>query len=429
MRIVGHVIADNRRCRDLRSAVHCRVPAVKRVVACLGGYRQCPDCRAGFYRRRSRSAGTAVSIPDYRVIYRRRCNIFGKLRIIGHIARHGGRSRYLRSAACSREPSVEMIAVFGCLRQRTDCRTAGHGRSSRSAGTAVGRCIPSHRIDRRQRCAAVAGTGHGTGGRHCQGGARAASGVGHRRLGFRLSRCRITVSRRGNATGIRRQVTCAIHKLAGIRAAVTLEDLIFRIGFPLKSTALEIAFRILRTYIIIRYRTIPIAVQEMQIAVTATHHTLFASVVPPAVGPGDVICSVAWLVGRGRTQQIGETVVSRATGSAGLRGFQVPETAPTNRHIICSRFIIKIAVTAVLKIAVIHPCVCYILETQQIPSIAVIRTGAHKGEVTDDEVAETLDVQYTRSRFVLLQTRQRHARQTHQRHVRAVLHLHTSGKR
>ena len=351
------------------------------------------------------------------------------MRIIGHIACYRSTAADLRSATCIREPTIKIEAVFGCLRQRTDCCTAGYGRSSRSAGTAVGRCIPSHRIDRRQRSATVAGTGYRSCGRHCQGSARAAGSIRHRRLGFRLSRCRITVSRRGNATGIRRQVSGAIDKLAGIRAAVTLENLIFRIGFPLKSTALEIAFRILRTYIIIRYRTVPIAVQEMQIAVTATYHTLFASVVPPAVRPGDVICSVAWLVRRGRTQQIGETVVSRAAGSAGLRGFQVSETAPTNRHIICSRFIIKIAVTAVLKIAVIHPCVCYILETQQIPSIAVIRSGAHKGEVTDNEVAETLDIQYTRTRFVLLQTRQRHARQTHQRHVRAVLHLHTSGKR
>ena len=133
--------------------------------------------------------------------------------------------------------------------------------------------------------------------------------VGDIGLGVRRIQLVIGVRRRIDRAAVGGQFAGTVDELTSVRATIGLEDILGGIRFALKRAALEIGFDVLRTDIVIGYGRVPVAVQEMQLRVTATHHTLLASLVPPAVSPSEVIGTVRRFVGRGGTEQVGEPVI------------------------------------------------------------------------------------------------------------------------
>ena len=157
----------------------------------------------------------------------------------------------------------------------------------------------------------------------------------------------------------------------------------------------------------------------MELAVAATGHTLFASFVPPAESIRDVIRAISGFVAAARADEVGEAVVVRSSRTAGFRLFEVTETTPCYRNIVRCAFDIEVAVTAVLKIAVIDPYIRGFVETEVVPSVTVVCTGTLKGQIAQKEVV-AFQIQNTRIVLVLLGRDQFLARQCHDGQVRLV---------
>ena len=212
-----------------------------------------------------------------------------------------------------------------------------------------------------------------------------------------------------------------MYELAGICATVVFApDSSGFIGFTLKGTSLEIAFGIFRSDIIVRNGTVPVTIEEMQLAVAASGHSLLASLIPPAKTICYVIGAIIGLIAATRSNEVGAPVVIRpflafrvaeVTFSCACR-FEIAETTPCDGDIIGFAFDIEVSVAAVLKIAVIDPYIGGFVETEIVPSVTVVRTGTLKGQIAQQEVI-AFQIQNTRFFLVLLGGDQFLARQCH----------------
>ena len=92
----------------------------------------------------------------------------------------------------------------------------------------------------------------------------------------------------------------------------------------------------------------------------------------------DIIRSVLGFLRGTGTNQVGETVVvGFQTSGFGLN--EVTETTPTDGDIIGVRLDIKIVVNSILEISVIDPNILGIVQTKQIPSVAVVSSRTFEG--------------------------------------------------
>ena len=72
------------------------------------------------------------------------------------------------------------------------------------------------------------------------------------------------------------------------------------------------------------------------------------------------------------------------------------EATPRDGDIVSESLIVEVAVTTVLEIAVVNPCLGNTVEAEVIPSVAVVSARTYEGEVAQDDVAGTfLEIENT----------------------------------
>jgi hypothetical protein len=63
------------------------------------------------------------------------------------------------------------------------------------------------------------------------------------------------------------------------------------------------------------------------------------------------------------------------------------ETTPRDSYIVGKSFVVKVTIATILEIAVVNPRLCYAVEAEVIPAVAVVCARTHEGEVAQDDVA------------------------------------------
>lgn len=157
----------------------------------------------------------------------------------------------------------------------------------------------------------------------------------------------------------------------------------------------------------------------MQFSIAAAGHSLFAALVPPAIGEGDIIRAIVRLVAATRANEVGETVIVRAARTARFGLLEIAETTPADGYIVRLAFDIEIAIAAILEITVIDPHLRSFVQTEIIPSVAVIGTRSLEREIAEEEVT-AFEVEDAGIGLVLLVADEFDTRQRHDGEVGAV---------